>query len=727
MTACGGGGGGGGSSSGGGTQNTPPIANAGTAQSVTSGVTVTLNGSTSSDPDGTIASYAWTQTVGTTVTLSSATAAQPTFVAPTVVSATTLTFSLVVTDNRGTASTAATVNVTVNPSNLPPIANAGSPQSVLVGTIVSLNGSASGDVDGRVSSYTWTQTAGPSVTLSSTTSATPTFTAPASATSLTFALVVADNRGSASAASNVNITVAALPAGSVIVGGRVRYARPPFSTSFPFGLDYGSPLLMPARGVTVQIRHSTTLAVVTTVVTDPNGYYSIPVAANTSFIQEIVAQIVRESPQALPHWNVSVRDGESAPLPYAYSTGGAFNSGTGITRNIDIPLNINSAGDATGTRASGPFAALDTIYQGIQTVLSASPTSEFPALVVNWGTHDEGTFFSSGNPQHIALLSDLATDTDEFDQHVVAHEFGHYIEHNFSRADNIGGPHGLGDRLDIRVAFGEGFGYAFAAMVLNDPNARDSFRDTSASPQLRSGGFDIEDNPPAPSDQTGCWCSESSVWSVLYDLYDSAADSGDSVELGFGALWQVLTNEQRTTPAFTSIFSFMTALKGLLPAEAPSINTLLTAQNTVAVNMNAFGSTETNLPTGVPTAAVFPLYTTATVGGGPVVLRTVNDAGTTNKIGNHRYVRFNNASQRNVTITLATSNPNSSPDPDFIVWSGLNLIGASTSAPPGPEVRQFNNLPAGDYVIDAYDCANGCNPSEGTPGDYDLTVTITSP
>ena len=43
------------------------------------------------------------------------TTSQPTFPAPTVASATALTFSLVVTDNRGSASPASTMNVTVNP------------------------------------------------------------------------------------------------------------------------------------------------------------------------------------------------------------------------------------------------------------------------------------------------------------------------------------------------------------------------------------------------------------------------------------------------------------------------------------------------------------------------------------------------------------------------------------------------------------------------------------
>src|SRR5690606_4113615 len=53
-------------------------------------------------------------------------------------------------------------------------------------------------------------------------------------------------------------------------------------------------------------------------------------------------------------------------------------------------------------------------------------------------------------------------DTDEFDQHVIAHEFGHYVEDWFARSDSIGGSHGYPDKLDLRVSFGEGWGNAFA-------------------------------------------------------------------------------------------------------------------------------------------------------------------------------------------------------------------------------------------------------------------------
>jgi len=73
---------------------------------------------------------------------------------------------------------------------------------------VQLDGSASSDPDGDTITYAWTQTAGTAVTLSSTTTAKPTFTAPAAAGSLTFQLVVSDGKLS-STPSTVTITVTA--------------------------------------------------------------------------------------------------------------------------------------------------------------------------------------------------------------------------------------------------------------------------------------------------------------------------------------------------------------------------------------------------------------------------------------------------------------------------------------------------------------------------------------
>lgn len=96
--------------------NRPPVANAGSAQTVNPNTLVTLDGTASSDPDGTIAGYSWSQASGPAVTLSSASAAQPTFTAPASITGATLSFNLQVTDNGGGTSSAAAVTITVRAS-----------------------------------------------------------------------------------------------------------------------------------------------------------------------------------------------------------------------------------------------------------------------------------------------------------------------------------------------------------------------------------------------------------------------------------------------------------------------------------------------------------------------------------------------------------------------------------------------------------------------------------
>jgi hypothetical protein len=183
--------------------NRVPVANAGAPQSVVAGTTATLNGS-GTDADGDDLTYAWTQTGGPAVTLSSTTAAKPTFTAPS--SASTLTFSLVVRDGKANSAAATTTVTTTAPVNPVPVANAGTAQTVNTGSTVTLDGSGSRDADNDPLTYTWTQTGGPAVPLSSRTVQKPTFTAPATPATLTFSLVVRDGQVD-SAASTTTVTV----------------------------------------------------------------------------------------------------------------------------------------------------------------------------------------------------------------------------------------------------------------------------------------------------------------------------------------------------------------------------------------------------------------------------------------------------------------------------------------------------------------------------------------
>lgn len=192
--------------------NQPPVASAGTAQTITLPLNkVTLDASASKDPDGSIASYLWSQVSGpVNATFSSKTISNPTI--SNMTTAGTYVFQVVVTDNKG-ATAPAKVTITVKaaaPANVSPTANAGAAQTItLPASQVTLNGSASKDPDGSIASYKWTLVSGPKTpTFSSATISQPVVSALTTAGAYVFQLTVTDNKG-ATASAQVTITVKA--------------------------------------------------------------------------------------------------------------------------------------------------------------------------------------------------------------------------------------------------------------------------------------------------------------------------------------------------------------------------------------------------------------------------------------------------------------------------------------------------------------------------------------
>jgi ABC-2 type transport system ATP-binding protein len=195
--------------------NRPPVANAGSDQTVDAGAQVSLDGSASSDPDGVIVSFVWIQTAGPEVTLQNANGAVAQFIAPTAQTDSSLSFQLTVTDDLGVAASDTTTVTVLATENAPPLADAGPAQTVEAGEEVLLDGRGSSDADGDIEAFAWTQTSGPSVELLDAATATARFMAPALAedTVLSFSLTVTDDRG-ASASDATTVTVLGTPEGS---------------------------------------------------------------------------------------------------------------------------------------------------------------------------------------------------------------------------------------------------------------------------------------------------------------------------------------------------------------------------------------------------------------------------------------------------------------------------------------------------------------------------------
>ena len=267
-----------------------------------------------------------------------------------------------------------------------------------------------------------------------------------------------------------------------------------------------------------------------------------------------------------------------------------------ISVQIDIPGGWNAANASydAAQRLSGPWAMLDVIYQAQLLILSADPDAQFPISAINWSPRNTveigsitpgqiGTSFYNTSTNEIFILGAQDVDTDEFDRHIIAHEYGHYVEDNFARSDSFGGSHGIGDVLDETVAMSEGWANAFACMVLNDPVYIDT-GDISQSAVILSFDADadtIADDElhPVASNRLldGAW-AQTSVHEILFDIFDNNID--DEVSLGFGTIFSALVGPQQRTPGFTSMYSFLTGLKAALPgAEQDAIDALAAAEN----------------------------------------------------------------------------------------------------------------------------------------------------
>ena len=529
------------------------------------------------------------------------------------------------------------------------------------------------------------------------------------------ALLAACGGGDSGGKSNSPPTV---PPGvqEVTIGGRISYQRVPFSAAAGRGLDYTTMVELPVRGAVVELVSASTQAVLRSTLTDLTGNYAFTAPASADVFIRAKAQATDPVGGGAPgSWDIRVRDNTSGNALYVLD-GSVFNTGTtDQVRNLLAASGWGGgfAGTYTGPRSAAPFAILDTLYAATRFVLEQGNASEdFPAMDAFWSPSNRPT--STWNPgigqivttsylgsaigsapAGLYILGADGVDTDEYDAHVVAHEFQHYLEDRLARSDSPGGEHGLGEKLDLRLAFSEGFANAFSAMVLADPSYRDSFGATQAS----DFGFSVESDAATNAG----WFSEASVQSIAWDLYDAANEGGDAVATGFAPMYEVFKTDLVDTRALTSIFPFVVALKARPGIPAAAVDALVASQDIVAVTMDEFASTETNDGGGLDD--VLPVYAALVLNGPQARLCTNTSAGKDNKIGNRRFVTFSVPTQRPITIRVQTVPDGANPpaDPDLVLFrSGLGFFDVADSSAASLETYE-QTVPAGDYIAEIYE------------------------
>ena len=512
------------------------------------------------------------------------------------------------------------------------------------------------------------------------------------------------------------------PSGSVTISGTVAYEFVPPNPNCQ-GLDFAATVVRPIRGATVQLVDLSSRELGRTVSGEDGSYSFAGIEPNLDVRIRVRAELKKSGP---PGWDVEVRDNvvdPDATAPPAlsdrplYAIVSDFNTGSSadLTRNLTARTGWDGSA-YTLARAAAPFAVLDSIYTAMQLIMSVEPNAVFNPLDAYWSVNntltsptdidagDLGASFYTPDPDRdgianpsLFLLGDAAVDTEEFDDHVIVHEWGHYFEDNFARSDSTGGPHGIGDKLDARLAFGEGWATAFSGIALDNPIYCDT------GPAGSSGGFGIGAEQGAYDAQG--WYDEISVLRFIYDLWDTTngADGteDDNGSIGFDPIYDVMVGPHAFGEAFTTVFSFASELRSMLPPEDQAFLDSQLVREDMTPGTDKWGVGELNdaSPDGQQSSDVLPLYIDMPMNG-TVVNVCSNDfydgSGDGNKLAVYRYLRLDVSTTsafdvRVITTTTADLPPDDpedardQSDPDLFIFrdgrvEDLDNIGNSGEA-----------------------------------------------
>lgn len=494
------------------------------------------------------------------------------------------------------------------------------------------------------------------------------------------------------------------------LSGKVTYDFVPatFSATSKTGtLNFAQASERPVRSAVVQVRQGT--KVLTTGTTDEQGNYQLNYTPSGCGTLTLVALAKSTNP------DIQVEDNTDDDAIWAL---GETITATTKTKNLRATHGWTGRTYSANQRTAAPFAILDSMYTASKAFMAVRPVT-FPALKVNWSPNNvpQGGDKASGQitTSHYAftegeiyILGRAGVDTDEYDSHVIVHEWGHYFEDKLSRADSPGGQHSSGDVLDPRLSFGEGYGNAIAAMLLPESMYVDTLWGSPSSDLPTAFGFDAETTPNNPTDDPAPGVfSEFTVMRALYDLYDSGTNEGyDGVALGLGPIYDVLVGPQKSTDALTTLGSFITGLKAQPGVNASAVNTLMAHYQVGAVTSD-FGDGDEDLRAMyqvVPNS--YPYNTTATLRGG---------ADTENKQQQNRYFVFSGTGrQMNISATHA------SEDVGIEVYQRGERVGAADTNLRGTEAISIPTQSGAQYVL----VLVGFKQQEA---DYVPSVSITSP
>lgn len=512
-------------------------------------------------------------------------------------------------------------------------------------------------------------------------------------TSATDATATGDSTGDATGGALFNVS------------GKIEYERVPYDP-VDKRLDYSATMTMPVRGASVRLVDADTDNELASTVTDDQGAYTFDYDGAAKVKLWVFAETVTPS--------IVVEDNTAGDAIYVLESAVVDSA---VDATLDVLAKTGWTGDGYGgPRMSAPFAVLDSAYGAARRFLDeTTPTPDFGALRINWSVENRpeegdkvvgqiGT--SHWDQEELYILGKADIDTDEFDRHVIVHEWCHYFQSTVARSDSIGGPHAEGDVLDPRVAWSEGSCNAMSAILL-DPAFL--YTDTFGLQQADHFEIALETNVKDAESNPG-WFAERIIGGIMLDLYDETAEPFDKLSLGLQGVYDGLI-AQKSLPALTTLHSFVAPLKAANPQDAAAIDALVTyhtanADYGISTIKDQWATGETHAgdaPYNLPlysAAAVDQMVTVQLLGGEPH-----------NHLIQNRYLRITGDDLPIVVTSTCDA------DIDLAVYHlGEKIAKAETNS--GDEQLTFDSVDGEIYVL----TVQGFNDQ---PGVYSATISLT--
>jgi len=514
--------------------------------------------------------------------------------------------------------------------------------------------------------------------------------------------------GCSASGEKTTSTTGGTPTSEPRLTGRLEYESVPYNR-LNDGLDYSNITKRPIRGARVLLLDAGNDNVLAETVSTKDGTYSFQWSGSPNVKIWVYAETTE--PQ------IAIADNTVQNAKYVLESAVLL---------ADEPKTLNLVAESgwTGSsygkpRQAAPFAILDAAYSAARRFIDeGTPKPTFPKLEINWSVENRpedgnvglgqiGTSYWDGGEIYILGKEDV--DTDEFDTHVIVHEWGHSFEDFIARSDSQGGSHGFGDVLDPRLAFSEGFCNALSGIILEPDTV---YSDASGVQQKDGFWDDVDENDTSAAAKPG-WYSETTVQNIVFDIYDgegNGAEGFDNVALGIPGIYGVMTGGMKTTPALTTLFPFVSNLKTSNASAAGAIDALVTHHKGgggfgIDPVMDDWGTNESHAGDD-PNA--LPVYVGMKIGDSTTV--TLMGGLDWALLGQNRFFRFTGSG---ASVTVSTS---SVDDVDLYVYRRGKEV-ASSATTTGNESVKFTTTSGDEYVINVQGFGEFSGP-------YDAVVTV---